>query len=139
MVWCVSLAVLLAAKGYHVPEALLPATLLLVAEGWFLLAVVFFFSFWTSPPLNAPLTLLLFIICQMSRAQLSNLIPGAPWLGDALRLLLPRMEVFHIKDPVAHGIPVPTSYFLLASAYGFAYTAFMLSLAIAVFRRKDLK
>ncbi len=139
MIWCVSLAVLLAARGYAVPEALLPATLLLVAEGWFLLAVVFFFSFWTSPPLNAPLTLLLFIICQMSRAQFSDLIPAAPWLVDGARMLLPRMEVFHIKDPVAHGIPVPASYFLLASAYGFAYTAFMLSLALAVFRRRDLK
>jgi ABC-type transport system involved in multi-copper enzyme maturation permease subunit len=135
--WCASLAGILAANGYFVPGALLPATLLLVAEGWFLLAVVFFFSFWTSPPLNAPLTLLLFILCQMSASQFAGLVPWAQGAMGILRLLLPHMDVFHIKDPVAHRIPVPTGYFLLASLYGFSYTAFMLSLALAVFRRRD--
>ncbi|HRY60987.1 MAG TPA: ABC transporter permease [Candidatus Fermentibacter sp.] len=139
MVWCACLGLILAVNGYYVPEAMLPASILLVAEGWFLLAVVLFFSFWTSPPLNAPLTLLLFIVCQMTPAQFSGLLPGAERVMEALRMLLPRMDVFHIKDPVAHRIPVPTAYFLLASVYGLAYTSFMLSLAIAVFRRRDLK
>lgn len=137
--WCASLAGILAANGYFVPGSLMPATLLLVAEGWFLLAVVFFFSFWTSPPLNAPLTLFLFILCQMSASQFAGLVPWAQGAMGILRLLLPHMDVFHIKDPVAHRIPVPTGYFLLASLYGFSYTAFMLSLALAVFRRRDLK
>lgn len=137
--WCTALAFILAVNGYFVPGALLPAALLLVAEGWFLLAVVFFFSFWTSPPLNAPLTLLLFIVCQMSASQFSDLLPDAAWFMQSLRLVLPHMDVFHIKDPVAHRITVPLEYFLLAALYGFSYTAFMLSIALAVFRRRDLR
>ena len=54
-------------------------------------------------------------------------------------MLLPHMDVFHIKDPVAHGIAVEPVYFLLAIVYGLAYTAFMLSLALAVWKSRDLK
>ena len=106
---------------------------------WFLLAVVFFFSFWTSPPLNAPLTVLLFIVSQMSVAGFINLFPQAPGLMRTLRLILPHMDVFHIKDPIAHGIDIPGMYFFLAMLYGLAYMAFMLSLALVVFRNRDLK
>ena len=49
------------------------------------------------------------------------------------------MDVFHIKDPIAHGVNIPFVYFLLAALYGLAYMAFMLSLALAVFRTRDLK
>ncbi len=139
VVWCLALILILALNGLPVPDAMMPATLLLVAEGWFLLAVVFFFSFWTSPPLNAPLTVLLFIVSQMSVRQFVDLAPGIAWFMRLLRMLLPHMDAFHIRDPVAHGFPVPFVYFLLASFYGLAYTAFMLSVAVAVFRRRDLK
>jgi ABC-type transport system involved in multi-copper enzyme maturation permease subunit len=139
IVWCVALALILAVNGFRVPEDLLPATMLLVVEGWFLMATVFFFSFWTSPPLNAPLTVLLFIVCQMGPDQFAGLVPGAEGLMRAVRLLLPRMDVFHLKDPVAHGVDVPLPFFGLAALYGISYTAFMLSVALAVFRRRDLK
>jgi len=133
------LMAILAIHGYAVPGDLVPAAFLLVVEGWFLLAVVFFFSFWTSPPLNAPLTLLLFIVSQMSVLQFVSLVPTAPGLMRTLRLILPHMDVFRIKDPIAHDFAVPDVYFLLAAFYGLAYTAFMLSVALAVFRTRDLK
>lgn len=139
VVWCVALALILAVNGFHVPEDLLPATMLLVVEGWFLLATVFFFSFWTSPPLNAPLTVLLFVICQMDPDRFAELAPGAEGAMRLARLLLPRMDVFHLKDPVAHGVGIPLPFFGLAALYGVSYTAFMLSVALAVFRRRDLK
>jgi ABC-type transport system involved in multi-copper enzyme maturation permease subunit len=135
----VGLMVILLANGHQIPKDLFPATGLLVVEGWFLLAVVFFFSFWTSPPLNAPLTVLLFIISQMSVAGFVSLLPTMPGLMRTLRLLLPHMDVFHIKDPITHGMDIPGVYFLLAALYGLSYMAFMLSVALAVFRRRDLK
>jgi ABC-type transport system involved in multi-copper enzyme maturation permease subunit len=136
---CIGLMVILIMNGHAIPADMLPATLLLIVEGWFLLAVVFFFSFWTSPPLNAPLTVLLFIVSQMSVSGFIALFPQAPGLMRILRLLLPHMDVFHIKDPLVHGIDIPTAYFFLAALYGLSYMAFMLSLALAVFRSRDLK
>jgi len=139
LVGCVGLMVILVMNGHNVPVDMLPATGLLLVEGWFLLAVVFFFSFWTSPPLNAPLTVLLFIVSQMSVEGFVKLFPQAPGLMRTVRLILPHMDVFHIKDPIAHGIDIPGMYFFLAMLYGLAYMAFMLSLALAVFRNRDLK
>lgn len=139
LVGCVGLMIILVMNGHSVPVDMLPATVLLLVEGWFLLAVVFFFSFWTSPPLNAPLTVLLFIVSQMSVAGFIKLFPQAPGLMRTLRLILPHMDVFHIKDPIAHGMDIPAMYFLLAILYGLAYMAFMLSIALAVFRYRDLK
>lgn len=136
---CVGLMVILLINGHRVPPDLFPATGLLVVEGWFLLAVVFFFSFWTSPPLNAPLTVLLFIVSQMSVTGFVGLMPTAPGVMRTLRLLLPHMDVFHIKDPIAHGIGIPGIYFILAILYGLSYMAFMLAVALAVFRSRDLK
>ena len=136
---CIGLMIILVMNGHNVPVDMLPATGLLLVEGWFLLAVVFFFSFWTSPPLNAPLTVLLFIVSQFSVSGFVKLFPQAPGLMRTLRLILPHMDVFHIKDPIAHGIDIPGLYFLLATLYGLAYMAFMLSLALAIFRYRDLK
>lgn len=139
LVGCLGLMLVLALNGFAVPAVLLPAALLLLVEGWFLLAVVFFFSFWTSPPLNAPLTVMIFILSQMSVREFVGLLPGASGLMRTLRLLLPHMDVFHIKDPIAHGVDVPLVYFLLAALYGIAYSVFMLSVALAVFRERDLR
>ncbi len=136
---CIGLMMILLMNGHAIPPDMFPATGLLLVEGWFLLAAVFFFSFWTSPPLNAPLTVLLFIVSQMSVTGFINMFPQAPALMRVLRLLLPHMDVFHIKDPLTHGMGIPTVYFLLATLYGLAYMAFMLSVALAVFRSRDLK
>ena len=136
---CIGLMIILILNGHSVPVDMLPATGLLLVEGWFLLAVVFFFSFWTSPPLNAPLTILLFIVSQMSVSGFVKLFPQAPALMRTLRLVIPHMEVFHIKDPIAHGMDIPGLYFLLATLYGLSYMAFMLSVALVVFRSRDMK
>lgn len=139
VVSCLGLTVILLLRGIPVPGDLFPATLLIVTEGWFLLATVFFFSFFTSPPLNWPLTAILFITSQMSVRDFAGLFPGNPGLMRGIRLLLPHADVFHIKDPLAHGFQVSPLFFLLAVFYGLCYTAFMLSLALAVFRGRDLK
>lgn len=140
IVGCLGLMLILIIHGHPIPSTMIPAILLLLIEGWFLLAVVFFFSFWTSPPLNAPLTILLFIATQMSVTNFVGLAPpGMSGLMRTIRLLLPHMDSFHVKDPIAHGVDVPIVYFLLASIYGLAYMFFMLSVALAVFRTRDMK
>lgn len=139
LVGCVGLMAVLVMHGHPIPADLFPATALLVVEGWFLLAAVFFFSFWTSPPLNAPLTILLFIVSQMTVVQFIGLLPQASGVMRFVRLVLPHMDVFHIKDPIAQGMGIQGIYFLLAALYGLAYMSFMLAVALAVFRTRDLK
>jgi ABC-type transport system involved in multi-copper enzyme maturation permease subunit len=125
IITCLGLMLILLFHGLPIPADLFPATLLILVEGWFLLSTVFFFSFLTSPPLNWPLTTMLFIVSQMT--------------VRTLRILLPHADVFHIKDPIAHGFEIEPVYFLIAVFYGVCYSAFMLSLALAVFRGRDLK
>jgi ABC-type transport system involved in multi-copper enzyme maturation permease subunit len=139
LVTCLGLMLILLFHKLPVPGDLLPATLLIIVEGWFLLSTVFFFSFFTSPPLNWPLTTMLFIVSQMSVSEFTGLLPSAPGLMRVLRVILPHADVFHIKDPIAHGFSIEPVYFLIAVFYGLCYSAFMLSLALAVFRGRDLK
>lgn len=139
IVSCVGLMLILLFNGLPIPGNLLPATILIVVEGWFLLSTVFFFSFFASPPLNWPLTTMLFIVSQMSVADFAGLMPSAPGLMRTIRLLLPHADVFHIKDPIAHGFEIEPVYFLVAIFYGLCYSAFMLSAALTVFRSRDLK
>lgn len=139
LVTCIGLMLILLFHKLPIPGDLLPATLLIIVEGWFLLATVFFFSFFTSPPLNWPLTTMLFIVSQMSVSEFVGILPSAPGLMRAVRMLLPHADVFHIKDPIAHGFEIEPVYFLIAIFYGLCYSAFMLSVALAVFRGRDLK
>jgi len=139
VVSCLGLMLILLFNGLPIPGDLLPATLLILVEGWFLLSSVFFFSFFTSPPLNWPLTTMLFIVSQMSVSEFVLLMPSAPGAMRTIRLVLPHADVFHIKDPIAHGFHIEPVYFLIAVFYGLCYSAFMLSLALAVFRGRDLK
>ncbi|MCD6587654.1 MAG: hypothetical protein J7K88_03790 [Candidatus Fermentibacteraceae bacterium] len=139
LVTCLGLMLILLFHKLPVPGDLLPATLLIIVEGWFLLSTVFFFSFFASPPLNWPLTTMLFIVSQMSVSEFTGLLPSAPGLMRVLRMILPHADVFHIKDPIAHGFSIEPVYFLIAVFYGLCYSAFMLSLALAVFRGRDLK
>jgi ABC-type transport system involved in multi-copper enzyme maturation permease subunit len=139
IITCLGLMLILLFHGLPIPADLFPATLLILVEGWFLLSTVFFFSFLTSPPLNWPLTTMLFIVSQMTVSEFAGLVPSAPGLMRTLRILLPHADVFHIKDPIAHGFEIEPVYFLIAVFYGVCYSAFMLSLALAVFRGRDLK
>lgn len=139
VVWCGGLALVLAARGQATPPGLALAGLLLCAEGCFLLSVAMLFSLWVSPPLNAPMTILLFIVASMSAEGFAALLPWASREMGFLRLLVPHLSVFHIKDPVVHGFSVSPLYALLGLLYGFSYSAFVLSLASAAISRRDMK
>ena len=75
----------------------------------------------------------------MSVREFVGLVPSLSGPMRVLRLLLPHMDAFHIKDPIAHGESVPFLYFAIAILYGISYTAFVLTVALAVFRSRDLK
>jgi len=50
---------------------------------------------------------------------------------------LPDLENFNFKTEVVHQLPIPTKLLGISFAYGLVYTAFLLLLAILIFRRRD--
>jgi Cu-processing system permease protein len=139
ILWCAGLAVVLLARGQPVPGGLVFAGLLTCAEGCFLLSVVMLFSLWTSPPLNAPLTVLLFIMASMGARSFSSLVPWASREMGVMRILVPHLTVFHVDDPVVHGFSISPGYAALGILYGISYTLFVLSLASAVLSSRDMR
>ncbi len=54
-----------------------------------------------------------------------------------LYLVLPDLENFNFRTEVVHDLQIPSEIFLPALGYGLLYTAFLLLLAVAIFRRRD--
>jgi hypothetical protein len=48
------------------------------------------------------------------------------------------MQVFWISDAIYESSPVPVKYILIAGVYAICYTAAIISLAIAVFQRRQV-
>ena len=61
---------------------------------------------------------------------------GRPWSGGSIHVL-PDLENFNFKTEVVHGLPIPAAIWLSSGLYGVCYTAFVLALAVLIFRRRD--
>jgi ABC-type Na+ efflux pump permease subunit len=54
------------------------------------------------------------------------------------RYLVPNLQVFWISDAIYEGSDVPLKYILIVGAYALCYTAGILSLAVALFQRRQV-
>ena len=64
--------------------------------------------------------------------------PGAgKVLVRGLGMILPDLENFNFKTEVVHGLTIPPGIYLSSFLYGVCYTAFILGLAVLIFRRRD--
>jgi ABC-type transport system involved in multi-copper enzyme maturation permease subunit len=120
---------------------MLAAVFLIFVELVLITAVAIFFSCFSTPILSSLFSLAFYLIGHFawSLDTLLKKIPTGP-ARTALRvlyLLLPRLENFNIKTEVVHGLPVARSLFFASTAYGIVYTAFVLGLAVLIFRRRD--
>jgi len=106
-----------------------------------LTAVAILFSSFSTPILSSLFALSFYLIGHFSWSLETLLKRTRPGAGRAaLRVvytLLPDLENFNVKTEAVHGLPIPASLFLYAPAYGLVYTAFVLLLAVLVFRRRD--
>lgn len=106
-----------------------------------LTAVALLFSCFSTPILSSLFSLAFYLIGHFSwslETLIKKVRPG--WGKTLLRVLaaiLPDLETFNIKTEVVHGLPLPASLLLISTAYGLVYAAFVLTLAILVFRRRD--
>lgn len=68
-----------------------------------------------------------------------QVLPGAPaWLVTFLYYLLPDFAKFDFKGRVAYGDPVPLAWLGWATLYAALYTAVVLVMGVASFRRREL-
>jgi ABC-type transport system involved in multi-copper enzyme maturation permease subunit len=132
--------------GGRLPAAdptLLQAVVLIGAELALVTAIALFFSTFSSPFLSAALTVALWVVGHFND-DLRNFegivdSPVAVWLTRALYYVLPNFSAFDIKAQVVHGEAISAADLALTMAYGAIYIALVLTAAVAVFTRRDLK
>ena len=126
-----------------VDPRMLRAILLIFMELMLVTAVALFFSTFSTPLLSAALTFGLYIVGHFN-ADLKNFdrvveSRAAVWLARGVYHLVPDFSAFDVKTEVVHGIPVPAGYLAATGAYGLAYIAALVVVAVVVFARKDFK
>ena len=104
-------------------------------------AVAVLFSSFSTPILSSLFALAFTLIGHLSWGLdliIKKMEPGTGRaLLRALFLVLPDLENFNFKTEVVHGLPIPPAIYLTSFLYGVCYTAFILGLAVLVFRRRD--
>jgi ABC-type transport system involved in multi-copper enzyme maturation permease subunit len=147
-----TLAVLLAAMSLiflllvlvhtgRVEGKLLLAVLDIFFELVLITAVAILFSSFSTPILSSLFALAFYLIGHFSwslETLIKKVPPGATRaVLRAAYAFLPDLENFNIKTEVVHGLPIAGAHLLYSAAYGLLYTAFVLGLAILIFRRRD--
>jgi len=129
------------AHSGKVETSLLPAVYFSFLECVLVTAVAILFSTFSTPILSSIFSLAFFLIGHLSwglELLLRKIVaPASRAAVLTLYRVLPDLENFSVRTEVVHGLPVPAALFLNATLYGLVYTAFLLGLAILVFRRRD--
>jgi ABC-type transport system involved in multi-copper enzyme maturation permease subunit len=104
-------------------------------------AVAILFSSFSTPILSSIFSLSFYLIGHLSwglELLIKKMRAGAGRAGaQFLYMFLPDLENFNFKTEVVHGLPIPAGIFVYSFLYGICYTAFILGLAILIFRRRD--
>ncbi len=121
--------------------AMLTAIAYIFLELVLITAVAILFSSFSTPILSSLFSLAFYLIGHLSwglELIIRKMKPGVGrTLVRALYTVLPDLENFNFKTEVVHGLPIPSAIYLSSFLYGVFYTAFLLGLAILVFRRRD--
>jgi ABC-type transport system involved in multi-copper enzyme maturation permease subunit len=131
-----------ALEDHWTPRILLAAGFTLV-ELLVLTATAILFSTFSTPTLSAIYTLLVFVIGRLS----ADLMAFAAQFGGAslkavaigLYYLLPNLSRFNLSGAVANDLSLDPGTLALTAIYGAFYAAAVLSIAIAVFQRRDFR
>ncbi len=101
------------------------------------------FSVVSSPFLGAFFTLIVFVMGHLSRDILyfAKMLPegAGRTLVEWSSYLLPNLEYFNVKGMAVYGKPISSSILGGATVYGALYITAVISLAVILFQRKDLK
>jgi len=126
---------------FKIEAGLLLAILFIFIELILITAVAILFSCFSTPILSSLFSLSFFLIGHFSWGfeTLIQRTKSAPLklFVQGLYILLPDLENFNFKTEVVYGLTVLPKYYLFSAFYGLAYTAFILTLAILIFKRRD--
>ncbi len=129
------------AHTLRIEASLLVAIAYIFLELVIITAVAILFSSFSTPILSSLFALAFTLIGHLSwglNVLLQKMTPGpGRTLVRGLYAVLPDLENFNFKTEVVHGLPIPPAIFLSSFLYGLCYTAFLLGLAVLVFRRRD--
>jgi len=129
------------AHTLKIEGSLLVAVAYIFLELVLVTAVAILFSSFSTPILSSLFALAFYLIGHLSwglELILKKMRPGAgKALVRGLDMILPDLENFNFKTEVVHGLPIPPGIYLSSFLYGVCYTAFILGLAVLIFRRRD--
>jgi len=129
------------AHTLKIEGGLLVAVAYIFIELVLITAVAVLFSSFSTPILSSLFALAFTLIGHLSWGLDLIIKKMEPGTGKALVrvlfLILPDLENFNFKTEVVHGLPIPPAIYLTSFLYGVCYTAFILGLAVLVFRRRD--
>ncbi|MGZ5439341.1 MAG: ABC transporter permease [Candidatus Aminicenantales bacterium] len=129
------------AHTLKIEGSLLVAIAYIFLELVLITAVAILFSSFSTPILSSLFALAFYLIGHLSwglELLIKKMRPGAgKALVRGLAMILPDLENFNFKTEVVHGLPIPPGIFLSSFLYGVCYTAFILGLAVLIFRRRD--
>jgi len=104
-------------------------------------AVAILFSSFSTPILSSLFSLAFYLIGHLTwglKLLMAKLRPGTGrTVARVFYAFLPDLENFNFRTEVVHGLSIPGSLHVYAVVYGICYTAFILGLAILIFRRRD--
>ena len=126
---------------FRIEWTMLVAIAYIVLELVLITAVAILFSSFSTPILSSIFSLAFYLIGHLSwglELLIKKMKAGAGRAAaQALYTFLPDLENFNFKTEVVHGLPIPAGIYLSSFLYGVFYTAFILALAVLIFRRRD--
>jgi ABC-type transport system involved in multi-copper enzyme maturation permease subunit len=136
-------ALLYVSHRFTRPDGLiLIALYFIVLQFLIICALSLLFSSFSSPLLSAVFAFSLFVIGSFAEdlRGFAGLTHGVTrWLATAAAYLVPNFSAFNVIMPVAHGQPVSGQLILQNTLYALFYAAMVLSGAVLIFERRNLK
>jgi hypothetical protein len=135
------LIIMMLVGGAELRPAVFLAIGLTLVEIGLIVAIMIFFSTFTTPLLTSFFTICVFVagtlsgdlrlFAQKFGGRVTN------YVMDVLYFTLPNLKVFNLRHEAVHGLRYSAVEILLPAAYGLVYTAGMLYFAWLVFRRRE--
>ena len=122
--------------------AVLVAVYFIVLQFLIITALALFFSSFSSPLLSAIFAFALFVIGSFAEdlRGFAGMTHGiARWLATGAAYLVPNLSALNIVSQAGHGQGVGAGLILFNSAYALVYTLAVVSAAVVVFERRNLK
>jgi ABC-type transport system involved in multi-copper enzyme maturation permease subunit len=126
---------------FKIEWKMLVAILFIFLELCLITSVALLFSCFSTPILSSLFSLAFYLIGHFSWGLETLIKKVKPGVGRALAQLLyhfvPDLENFNFKTEIVQNLPIPPKIYLFSTLYGIFYTAFILALALLVFRKRD--